>query len=200
VVTAAIVYFERSEIRAEAERMPGVFGVLLVFVTAAVAGFTFLGMTQETAALYPMRKKRAALYTAGAGVTAFGLVLFPFTYFATGRGLMEAIATLFPFVLPGAGLLVFLGLTERGRLKPWAAERMLAEVRGTHEVLSGAAAVRFGLYSGAVWIAAAGGFVLAGFLVGFRYSWLVFVFAVAVQLVVQALCVGRPTAVAGSGR
>jgi hypothetical protein len=142
-----------------------------------------------------MRKKRAALYTAGAGVAAFGLVLFPLTYFATGRGLMEAIATLFPFVLPGAGLLVFLGLTERGRLKPWAAERMLAEVRGAHE---GAAAVRFGLYSGAVWIFAVGGFVLAGFLIGFRYSWLVFVFAVAVQLVVQALCVGRPPAVAGS--
>jgi hypothetical protein len=197
VVTAAIVYFERSEIRAEAERMPGVFGVLLVFVTAAVAGFTFLGMTQETAALYPMRKKRAALYTAGAGVAAFGLVLFPLTYFATGRGLMEAIATLFPFVLPGAGLLVFLGLTERGRLKPWAAERMLAEVRGAHE---GAAAVRFGLYSGAVWIFAAGGFVLAGFLIGFRYSWLVFIFAVAVQLVVQALCVGRAATVAGSER
>jgi MFS family permease len=194
IVTAAIVYFERAiggGFQPNAVRMPGLFGVLLLFVTAAVAGFTFLGVTQETADLYPMRKRRAVFYTIAVGVITFGLVLFPLTYFATGLGLMEAIATLLPFAIPGAGLLAFLCLTEAGRLKPWAAERAMAEMRGAHEMLSGADAARFSLYSGAVWIFALGAFVTLGFLIGFRYSWLAFVFAVAVQLVVQALCMGR---------
>ncbi|MDR1232336.1 MAG: permease prefix domain 1-containing protein [Spirochaetaceae bacterium] len=194
IISAAIVYFENASaggVRLGEAHMRGVFGVLLIFVTVAVAGFTFLGVTQETAELYPMRKRRAVFYALAAGVTAFGLVLLPLTYFATERGLMESIATLLPFAVPGAGLLAFLCLTEAGRLKPWAAERAMAEMRRTHEMLSGAAAVRFGLYSGAIWIFALGAFVTLGFLVGFRYSWLAFVFAVAFQLVVQALCMGQ---------
>jgi hypothetical protein len=194
IVTAAIVYFERGiggGFQPDAVRMPGLFGVLLLCVTAAAVGFTFLGVTQETADCYPMRKRRAVFYALAAGVITFGLVLFPLTYFAAGLGLMEAIATLLPFAIPGAGLLAFLCLTEAGRLKPWAAERAMAEMRGAQEMLSGAGAVRFGLYSGAIWIFALGAFVTLGFLIGFRYSWLAFIFAVAVQLVVQALCMGQ---------
>jgi hypothetical protein len=194
VVSAAIVYFERGGdggFQPDAVRMPGLFGTLLISVTVAVAGFTFLGVTQETADCYPMRKRRAIFYALAAGLITFGLLLLPLTYFATERGLMEAIATLLPFAVPGAGLLAFLYWTEAGRLKPWAAERAMAEMRGTRDLLSGADAVRFGLYSGAVWIFALGAFVTLGFLIGFRYSWLAFLFAVAVQLVVQALCMGR---------
>jgi hypothetical protein len=50
-----------------------------------------------------------------------------------------------------------------------------------------AAAARFGLFSGAIWIFAIGLFILLGFLIGFKFSWLVFVFAVAIQLLVQGL-------------
>jgi hypothetical protein len=193
LITAAIVYFSLGyEATGGVARMTGVFGVLLVFITAAAAGLTFLGVTQETAALFPMKKKRAVLYALAAGVSAFGLVLFPLTYFATGRGLMEAIATLIPFVLPGAGLFAFLGLTEKSRMKPWAAERMMAEIRKSDEMFGGTeTGVRFGLYSGAIWIFAFGAFIALGFFIGFRYSWLVFVFAVAIQLVAQAACMGR---------
>ncbi|MDR1470502.1 MAG: permease prefix domain 1-containing protein [Spirochaetaceae bacterium] len=199
VITAAIVYFspgdaagQRWETAQGTGRMPGVFGVLLVFITAAAAGFTFLGGTQETAALYPMKKKRAVLYTVAAGVIAFGLTLFPLTYFSSEAGLMEAIATLIPFALPGAGMLAFLVLTEKSRLKPWATERVVAEIRASHELFGDErTGIRFGLYSGAIWIFALGAFVALGFLIGFRYSWLAFVFATAVQLVVQAACVGQ---------
>jgi hypothetical protein len=185
-ISAAIVFFSRdaADPAREVDRMTGVFGTLLIFITAAAAGFTFLGVTQETAALYPMKKKRAVLYAAAAGVTAFGLALFPLTYFALGRGLMEAIATLIPFALPGSGVLSFLMLTERSRLKPWAAEQRCAEIRES-QALFGGAGIRFGLYSGAVWIFALGAFIALGLLIGFRYSWLVFVFAAAIQLVVQ---------------
>jgi hypothetical protein len=45
------------------------------------------------------------------------------------------------------------------------------------------------MLSGAVWICAAGLFFLTGFLAGFRFSWLVFVFALAVQLVIRSLMI-----------
>jgi hypothetical protein len=48
-----------------------------------------------------------------------------------------------------------------------------------------AVSARFGMFSGAIWTAAAGLFFLFGFITGFRYSWLVFLFAIAAQLLVQ---------------
>ncbi|MDR1862669.1 MAG: hypothetical protein LBQ67_01990, partial [Treponema sp.] len=83
------------------------------------------------------------------------------------------------------GLLVFLCLTEKNRLKPWAMKNYAEEIRNG-EFLSPAGAARFGLFSGAVWIFAAGLFGLLGFLIGFKFSWIVFVFALAAQLVIQA--------------
>lgn len=192
LITAAIVYFTtdaramNAVLTGEAGRMSGVFGTLLIFITAAAAGFTFLGLTQETAELRGMRKRRAAFYACAAALTAFGFVLSPLTYFATGRGLMEAIATLLPFFLPGVSILAFLLLTEKSRLKPWAAGRMMAEISRSRQLsYDTAAGTRFGLYSGAIWIFAFGAFITLGLVIGFRYSWLSFVFATAIQLVVQ---------------
>ncbi|WP_269849271.1 hypothetical protein [Methanosarcina horonobensis] len=48
------------------------------------------------------------------------------------------------------------------------------------------AASRFGLFSGALWIFAIALFAGLGFLIGFQYSWLVFLFAVSGQLLIQA--------------
>ncbi|MFP3090430.1 hypothetical protein LQZ21_08910 [Treponema sp. TIM-1] len=39
----------------------------------------------------------------------------------------------------------------------------------------------------AIWIFAAGLFILLGFIIGFKFSWLVFIFAVAVQLAAQSM-------------
>jgi hypothetical protein len=93
-----------------------------------------------------------------------------------------------PFVLPGAGLLTFLILTEKDRLKPWAKNFHNKTVEGEMALWNDPAkAGRFGLFSGAVWIFAVGLFVLLGFLIGFKFSWLVFIFATAIQLLVQGL-------------
>jgi hypothetical protein len=192
LIAAAIVYFTadtravNAVLTGEAERMSGVFGTLLLFITAATAGFTFFGLTQETAELYPMRKRRATFYACAAALIAFGFVLFPLVYFATGHSLMEAIATLLPFFLPGAIFLAFLLLTEKNRLKPWAAARMMAEIQRSRQFFDDTTvAVRFGLYSGVIWIFALGVFITLGFVIGFQYSWLSFVFATAVQLAVK---------------
>jgi hypothetical protein len=196
IITAAIVYFsERQD-----QGFAGVFGVLLVFIPTAIACFTFLGLTQEMPDRYPMKKKRALLYTLAAALMAFGLILFPLTLVAAGGkdAIIGAIGTLIPFELPGIGLLVFLVLTEKDWLKPWAQERRSATVKREYEMFSDPAmATRFGLFSGAIWIFAVALFLLLGFVIGFKFSWLVFVFAVAVELFVQALLC-KPGARAGS--
>jgi hypothetical protein len=91
-----------------------------------------------------------------------------------------------PFVLPGIGILVFLVLTEKDRLKPWAKDFHSKAVEREMAMWNDpATATRFGLFSGAIWIFASGIFVLLGFIIGFKFSWLVFIFAVAIQLLVQ---------------
>jgi hypothetical protein len=117
---------------------------------------------------------------------AFGISVFPITYFSTDAGLMPAIATLIPFVLPGVGLLAFLVLTEKSRLKPWAQARHDSTMKRELEMWTDpATANRFGMFSGAIWSGAMALFIALGFAIGFRYSWVVFLFAVAAQLVVQ---------------
>jgi MFS family permease len=164
------------------------FGVLAAFIPPSAAVFTFLGATQETASRNPLSAKRGAWYALAAAVLGFGIVLSPLTYFAADRGLMEAAAVLIPFVIPSLGVLIFLFLTEKDTLKPWARAQYEKEARASMELFKDpAAAARFGMISGALWIFAAGLFILFGFLAGFQFSWLVFIFAVALQLALQGL-------------
>ncbi|MDR1900352.1 MAG: permease prefix domain 1-containing protein [Treponema sp.] len=193
-VIALVVYFtgeDQSAFEAFWEpnkKIVGAIGVLIAFIPPSVGAFTFLGITQETASRHPLSKKRGAWYTLAAAALAFGLILSPLTYFASDRGLMEAVAALIPFVIPGLGLLIFLLLTEKNCLKPWARLRYEKEARASRELWSDpVTAARFGVVSGAIWIFAAGLFFLLGFLIGFQFSWLVFIFAVAVQLAVRSM-------------
>jgi hypothetical protein len=193
VVIALVVYLSgenQSALEAFWEpnkKLVSTLGSLMAFIPLSAAAFTFLGSTQETASRYPRSKKRGAWYALGAAALAFGAILCPTTYFATDRGLMEAIATLIPLFIPGLGLLFFLLLTERDNRKPWAKARYEREARASMEMWDDpVAAARFGMVSGAIWLFAAGLFFLLGFLFGFQFSWLVFIFAVAVQLTAQS--------------
>ncbi|MDR2629503.1 MAG: permease prefix domain 1-containing protein [Spirochaetaceae bacterium] len=194
VVISLVVYFtgeNQSALEAFWEpnkKLVGALGVLLAFIPLAAAAFTFLAVTQETASRYPRSKKRGGWYTLAAGLLSFGVLLFPLTYFATDRGLMEATATLIPCFIPGLALLIFLQLTEQDYRKPWARARYEKEARVNRELWSDpVVASRFGMVSGAIWIFAAGLFILLGFVIGFQFSWLIFVFAVAVQLTAQSV-------------
>jgi len=204
IITAAVVFFAGGT-RDSNINLTAVFAAMQPFLTAAAAGFTWLGLTQETSSVYPLNKKRAAWYAAAAGLIVFGLLTVPIVLFgrlndgadkalgaipALDGGLEKigAISILIPFVLPGIGILVFLALTEKDRLKPWAKDFRDKAVKREMEMWSDpAAAARFGMFSGAIWIFAAGMFVLLGLLIGFKFSWLVFVFATAFQLLVQGV-------------
>jgi len=185
-------------------KFSALFVTMLPFLTAAAAGFTWLGMTQETASVYPIGKKRAVWYAAASGLIAFGLFSMPVVYLngrfvdgvsgASVSGLdnlvtiVPFIGLMIPFVLPGIGILVFLGLTEKDRLKPWAKNLRDKAVKREMEMWNDLeTASRFGIFSGAIWIFAVGLFILLGFLIGFKFSWLVFIFATAIQLLVQGL-------------
>jgi len=181
------------------------FGAMMPFLTASVIGFTFLGVTQETASMLPVSKKRGAWYATAAGLIAFGLFTMPIAYFSTKfannfvnnvldfdipvkhlETLVPAIGVIIPFVLPGIGILVFLVLTEKDRLKPWAKNLHNKAVEGEMAIWNDPVkAARFGMFSGAIWIFAVGIFIVLGYLIGFKFSWPVFIFATAFQLVIQ---------------
>jgi len=100
--------------------------------------------------------------------------------------LVPAIGVIIPFVLPGIGILVFLVLTEKDRLKPWAKDLHNKAVEGEMAIWNDPVkASRFGMFSGAIWIFATGIFFVLGFIIGFKFSWPVFIFATAIQLLVQ---------------
>jgi hypothetical protein len=200
LICAAIVWFSAG-IEEEA------LGAAMVFCVAGAALLTFMGLTQETAATYPMSWKRAVFYAASVGLFLFGVFLVPMTYFsmisdansyeiAAGRvlasyesvGLMTSIAVLIPFVLPAVALFVFLVLTEKDRRKPWVVELANESARREMEYFSNPAqATRFGLVCGAIWIAAIASFVILTVKIGIIYSWLALAGAIVLQLLVQAL-------------
>jgi hypothetical protein len=173
----------------------GFFGVLLAFVPAAIAGWTFLGLTQETAAIEALSAKRALWYTGAVFTLSAGIFTFLLTWFAVpepdGR-VIAALGTLLPFALPSLALLVFLGLTETNRLKPWARARQEDELQKSLGLYADpSVSAQFGMYSGGLWILATALFALFGFIAGFQYSWIVFVFATAGQLFVQGAFIKR---------
>ena len=201
IIVALITFFAAKgygDFRS-AHGLTGFFGVMLPFLTAAAAGFTWLGLTQETASMHPLSGKRAVWYAVAAGLVAFGLLAMPLVYFALksnrgGHEILTLVSIIIPFILPGIGMLVFLSLTEKDRLKPWARNFRNTAVQQEMEMWKDpAAASRFGMLSGAIWIFAAGLFVLLGFAISFKYSWVVFIFAVAFQLLVQGMLSKRKT-------
>lgn len=203
IIAALIAFFAVKETGLESPLgFTAFFAAMLPFLTAAVAGFTFLGTTQETVSMYPVSSKRGVWYAAAAGLIAFGLFTMPVIYFGIQivhklfgeffacnfTGVISVMAVTIPFLLPGGGLLTFLILTEKNRLKPWAKDFHTKAVKQEMEMwIDYESAARFGLFSGAIWIFAVGIFILLGFLIGFKFSWLVFIFAVAIQLLVQGI-------------
>lgn len=65
---------------------------------------------------------RALIYAIVAGGILFGLITAASLYFMDNMGLHAVLGTLLPFVIPGAGILAFLMLTEKSRHKPWVIE------------------------------------------------------------------------------
>jgi 4-hydroxybenzoate polyprenyltransferase len=170
--------------------------VFLPFSLPSACGFVYLGLTQETRAHYPLRGKRAALFCLAAGLMFTGAVLGASILFqgtpltevtiqnlawikaeSLSVHMLPSLLVLLLLILPGAGMLGYLVLTQEKRYKPWLVEqiRLSATVYGE----------RFGLVCAAIWTFAFALFVLLGFLIGWHPAWIVFLFAIATQMLVM---------------
>lgn len=194
IIFSLVAYFASGDMNAG-------LGSLMIFFAIPICGFVFLGLTQETAKSNPMGRKRALFYTLDVGLILFGIIVFVMTFFMEhGESRMVvSIGSLIPFVLPGSVILAFLLLTEKNRHKSWVIEQEAACSAQIHEQFADPYAnLKFGLFSGALWVFAVALFALLGFLIGFQYSWMVFLFAVAGQLLIQALMMPKKIGVANS--
>lgn len=179
VVVAFITYFTTGQI------FHGV-STLIPFLVPSVAGFVFLGLTQETSSNMPMPWLRALIYAIASGVILFGLINSTMMYFMDQRMLQAVLGTLIPFVIPGLGVLAFLLLTEKPRYKPWVIEEQKAMMAHyAQKYADPRRAEQRGLLSGALWIFTIAMFIVLGFAVGFKYSWVVFLFAIAIEVLIE---------------
>ena len=82
-ITASFTYFSTAWILDNNLLITATLGTFMPFIVASIAGFTFLGFTQETRTLFPVSKKRAAAYTTATSLISFGLTVIPMAYFST---------------------------------------------------------------------------------------------------------------------
>lgn len=161
-------------------------GVMIPFGALPISAAVFLALTQETVRKNPMGWKRALIYAVAVAGFLFGIVVFVMMFFVDNDGLPTAIATLIPFCLPCALVVAFLILTEKDRNKPWVIEQQNAWIKHNQERFADPATEsRYGLLCGALWIFSIAIFVALGFFIGFKFSWIVFIFSIGFQLLIE---------------
>lgn len=161
----------------------GNYTLITVLLVISVGALTFLGLTQETRANYPMPAKRATAY----GIIAAGLtlgVLLAYLLYSLNNELLTVIGVFLACIVPFSGILLYMILTEKKRHKPWVSNQINRE-QNLHMAYSFAdpvRATRFGVASGALWTLAFAILVTVGIYLGWKHAWLVFLFAVPIQL------------------
>jgi len=139
---------------------------------------------QETTSNYPMPRKRASLYGLAVGAILAGASFVTWFGFETDQ-LWAGILGVVVIVL-GVLLATYVGATQTNRHKPWTkAAAANYQVHNKWEENPQEAA-RYGMYSGALWLLAIGAFVALSLIVGFAWSWIAFLVAVLVQMVMTA--------------
>lgn len=179
VITAGLSYLASGKIEA-------LTGVLMVLLAIPLAGFVYMGLTQETATRNPMRPLRASLYTVAAFVLLFGVLLVPMLVFGEAKSLESAFAVLIPFALPSIGVLGFLMITESDHRKSWVLKEAEKHNEWAKDFETSGNAQTFGIMTGAVWILAIGAFIFLLILKLWIYSWIPFILAIALTLFLLA--------------
>ncbi|HHT26908.1 MAG TPA: hypothetical protein GXZ82_06650 [Firmicutes bacterium] len=179
IVASLIIFYSQGDAFA------GV-AALLPFLVPSGGAFVFLRLTQETGSRMPMRWQRALLYGISTSSIIFGINTSVMLYFSEQRDFAAVFGTLIPFVIPGLCLIAYLFLTEKSLRKPWVEEGINRWMeRHTDEMADPRHMEQRRLLSGALWLLAIALFVTLGFIVGFQYSWVTFLFAVAGELVIE---------------
>lgn len=162
---------------------------LLPFVIISVMMFVFFGLTQESRVVYGMQNKRALAYSIATGIMLFGIMTAGIVYLQ-GNKPFVTLSVLIPFVIPSVAIYIYLGLTEKSRMKgneQWAKEWMEKwTTEWQYNYNSQHSMVRGGI-SGALWLFSTAIFFLVGLNGGWRYSWIVFIFAAGIEALMEAI-------------
>lgn len=177
-----ITYISTGEISSE------ITTHLLTFFSLPIAVLVFLGLTQETTRNFPMVWTRALLYAIAIAFIFLGIGASARLYFTTGKEIQVILNSFLAFTIPGVLLLAYLLLTEKNRQKPWVLkeEEMMTKFY-MQKYQNPADLGRRTALSGALWTFATAIFVVLGFIIGFQYSWVVYLFAIAAEIFIEFL-------------
>ena len=167
---------------------------LFPFATVSIALFVFLGCSTETNHQYAMKPLRATLYTIASLLLTAGLFIALIIYtqqvpsisdFFTFQkeALFLSVTTFIPFIITAVCLYVFLIVTEKDRQKPNVWSNYYNSNGADEEAIKNT--VVYGNMIGALWIFAIGLFLTISFLFGWKFSWLVFIFAIGFQVLLE---------------
>ena len=115
-------------------------------------------LRQETTASYPLPRGRAAWYGVATTVGLSGLAMALFI--ADVPSALWPLAVGVPLVVASGMALIFLGTTQSNRKKAWVREAENRQIAANRFESDPAAAARFGLYAGAIWIVVTAAFVV----------------------------------------
>ena len=167
----------------------------VVLLSAACGLYAYFGLTQETAAHYSMKNGRALAYGVVCLIGVLGAGLAVVSFLIDGWEMSDALIIKIALILPAICGLIFLLATETKRQKPWLKAMVEHEIENSMrlhmDISDPAKAAKFGIISGGLWILSIAIFVTLGFLVGWQYSWLVFLFALAIQVFMTTMVVGK---------
>lgn len=165
--------------------LPGAVTAIALGTVALPVGLLVAdSLRQETTTNYPMPRARAALYGTSVGAIVLGLAFAG--WFVADTEAVGALVGGICIVVLASLELTYLGVTQTNRKKAW--------VRGMEPSFESidaftnnpAAAARFGIYSGVLWITALAAFVALSLTVGFAWSWVALVVALIVQMLMTA--------------
>jgi hypothetical protein len=174
VMSAGIVYLQDKN-------MMATLGTLMPFTMVSILLFMYFGLTQETKYSYGMRPRRALLYCLATESIVFGGFSTGFVYFS-GQELFSVLATSMPFLIISVVLFIYLGLTEKNRRKMNEAwQKQWIQYYSDPQSMM----VR-GNVSGAIWIFSFAAFLLIGFTIGWKFSWIVFIVAIGFEVLIES--------------
>ncbi|NVM94934.1 permease prefix domain 1-containing protein [Arthrobacter wenxiniae] len=161
---------------------PGL-AVLSALVAAMSTGtIVAWSLRQETSQNFPVPPRRAVSYGLAAAAAVVGLALCTLVTMA-GPGLLAAGV----FVVLGSVVgFIRLGVSQTNRRKPWVREAQRGREGRGGSSRDPAAAARFGMHVGALWVAALAVFAVLSFTVGLAWSWLAILAALAATVVILA--------------
>ena len=163
-----------------------IYNLCVVMIAIAGAVYVYFGLTQETAAHYPMKNSRAIAYGCVCLFAFLGAGLAIVSFLLNKFELSVVLGIKITLLLPAICVLIFLLITESSRHKPWLKAIVEHDIENSikfhMEMVNPVKAAKYGVASGGLWLLAIAIFATIGLLINWQYSWLVFLFALAIQV------------------